>query len=49
MSDTANTETILKSEITEVQPVLDKLGRSYATGKKKMPLQEFGSSQDQAK
>ena len=35
MSDTANTETILKSETTEVQPVLDKLGRSYATGKRK--------------
>ena len=26
MSDTANTETILKSETTEVQPVIDKLG-----------------------
>ena len=35
MSDTANTETILKSETTEVQPVIDKLGRSYATGKRK--------------
>ena len=35
MSDTANTETVLKSETTEVQPVLDKLGRSYATGKRK--------------
>ena len=35
MSDTTNTETILKSETTEVQPVLDKLGRSYATGKRK--------------
>ena len=35
MSDTANTETILKSENTEVQPVIDKLGRSYATGKRK--------------
>ena len=35
MSDTANTETIIKSETTEVQPALDKLGRSYATGKRK--------------
>ena len=35
MSDTANTETILKNETTEVQPVIDKLGRSYATGKRK--------------
>ena len=35
MSDTANTETILTSETTEVQPVIDKLGRSYATGKRK--------------
>jgi len=35
MSDTANAETIIKSETTEVQPVLDKLGRSYATGKRK--------------
>ena len=35
MSDTANTEIILKSETTEVQPVIDKLGRSYATGKRK--------------
>ena len=35
MSDTANTETILKSETAEVQPVIDKLGRSYATGKRK--------------
>ena len=35
MSDTVNTETILKSENTEVQPVIDKLGRSYATGKRK--------------
>ena len=35
MSDTANTETILKSETTEAQPVIDKLGRSYATGKRK--------------
>ena len=35
MSDTTNTETILKSETTKVQPVLDKLGRSYATGKRK--------------
>ena len=35
MSDTVNTETILKNETAEVQPVIDKLGRSYATGKRK--------------
>ena len=35
MSDTANTENILKNETAEVQPVIDKLGRSYATGKRK--------------
>ena len=35
MSDSANTETILKSETAKVQPTLDKLGRSYATGKRK--------------
>ena len=35
MSDSTNTETILKSETAKVQPALDKLGRSYATGKRK--------------
>ena len=45
MSDTANTETILKSETTEVQPVIDNLGRSYATGKRKNAVARYASAQ----